>query len=226
MTDLIVRPQQQVSVMSDDEIDRTYRIAKALHLSGIFKDVQKAEQAFAKMLLGRDLGLSPTQALTSIHMVEGKPELSANLQAALLRQYRSPEGDRYDFRVERLDPQGCVLRFLRISRHGEVTDLGVSDFSMTDAAAAEIANKAVWKKYPRNMLFARALSNGVAFHCPEVTYGVRVYAEGEISGRDPDGPQDLPPAATDLPWEPGYDETAVVDAVTEAFPGTTEETKA
>jgi hypothetical protein len=31
------------------------------------------------------------------------------------------------------------------------------------------------------MLFARAMSNGVAFNCPEVTGGIRVYHEGEIS---------------------------------------------
>jgi hypothetical protein len=211
MTDLIVRPDQQVSVMSNDEIDRTYRIAKALHMSGMFKDVQKAEQAFAKMLLGRDLGLSPTQALTSIHVVEGKPELSANLQAALMRQYRSPEGDRYDFRVHQLDPEGCVLRFLRVTRDGQVTDLGVSEFSIKDAQAAGLAARDTWKKYARNMLFSRALSNGVAWFTPEVTYGVRVYAEGELSGHDPDGPQELPavddeqPAvATDIPWDEGY----------------------
>jgi hypothetical protein len=43
----------------------------------------------------------------------------------------------------------------------------------------------MWEKYPRNMLFARAMSNGVAFHCPDVMNGIRVYAEGEIVERVP-----------------------------------------
>jgi hypothetical protein len=37
-------------------------------------------------------------------------------------------------------------------------------------------------KFPRNMLFARAMSNGVKWYCPDVTSGVTVYSEGEISG--------------------------------------------
>lgn len=36
------------------------------------------------------------------------------------------------------------------------------------------------QKFPRNMLFARALSNGVRWFCPDVFYGNSVYVEGEI----------------------------------------------
>ena len=33
---------------------------------------------------------------------------------------------------------------------------------MKDAELAGLANRGPWKTYPRNMLFARAMSNGVA----------------------------------------------------------------
>ena len=218
---------------SDGEINRTYRLAKALAMSGMFKDTARAEQAFAKILIGRDLGLSATEAMTSIHVVEGKPELSANLQAAFVREYRSPEGARYDFLVREIAPERCAIAFRRIHADGQTEELGDSVFTLEDAKAAGLAGRPTWKSYARNMMFARALSNGVAWFCPEVTFGHRTYTDGEITGepQDPGAADELlaesdpPLAKSDIPWESGYAETAVVDAVTEAFPGTTEEAK-
>ena len=37
-----------------------------------------------------------------------------------------------------------------------------------------------WRKYPKNMLFARAISNGVKWHCPDVMNGQPVYTPDEM----------------------------------------------
>ena len=50
----------------------------------------------------------------------------------------------------------------------EGKEIGKSSFTTKDAAKAGIINKAVWQNYPKNMLFARALSNGARFFCPDV----------------------------------------------------------
>ena len=160
-----------------DEIDRMARLAGALAKSGYFKDAVSTEQAFAKLLFGRDLGLGATQALTDIHIVEGKPQLSANLQASLLREH--PD---YDYRAafgKDADGPFCEIVVLK---HG--AEVGRERFSWADAKQAGLVdrNKHTWAKYPRNMLFARAISNAVAFHAPEVTRGVRTYGPGEIDG--------------------------------------------
>ena len=188
-SDIVPRPQAALALPSDADINRTYRLAKALVLSGMFKDTQKAEQAFAKILCGRDLGLSATEAMTSIHIVEGKPELSANLQAALMRSYRSPEGGRYDYLIREITNDACRIMFRRFDADGQMEELGESAFTVDDAKAAGLAGRPTWKAYARNMLFARALSNGVAWFCPEVTFGHRTYTDGEVAGevRDPDG---------------------------------------
>lgn len=165
---------------SDVEINSTYRLAKGLSDSGFFKDAKNATQAFAKLMFGRDLGLSATAAMTGIHIVEGKPELSANVQAQMVRVYVGPGGERYDFKVLEHDSEKCVIRFSRREPDTEWEVLGTETFTMEDAKRAGLANRGPWKTYPRNMLFARAMSNGVAFNCPEVTGGVRVYHEGEI----------------------------------------------
>lgn len=164
------------------EIDTAVRIAQNLAASGMFKDARQAEQAFAKIMLGRDLGLSPTMAMTSIYVVEGKPELSANLQAQLVKTYAGPEGERYDYLVLEHTGEVCVIEFRRREKGGSWEPLGTERFTIEDAKAAGLVRpNSPWTKYPRNMLWARALSNGVNFHCPEVARGLRVFHEGELT---------------------------------------------
>lgn len=173
---------------SSAELDTAVRIAQNLAASGMFKDARQAEQAFAKILLGRDLGLSPTQAMTSIHVVEGKPELSANLQAQLVKSYRGPDGERYDYEVLEHTDQVCAIEFRRREPGGQWETLGTERFTIEEATRAGLTNPtrngqpSMYAKYPRNMLWARCISNGVNFHCPEVARGLRVYHEGEIGG--------------------------------------------
>lgn len=156
--------------ITNNEIDMIYRLAAGLSRSGMFKDARQADQAFAKLIFGRDLGLSATQAMTDIHIVEGKPEMSANLQAAKVRS-----SDRYEYEVAKLDDTGCTISFYE----GEKL-LGTESFTQADAERAKLSGKDVYQRYPRNMFFARCMSNGVAFYCPDVMNGIRVYADGEV----------------------------------------------
>lgn len=136
-------------------------------------------EAFAKMMLGRGMGMDPAQALAQIDWVKNKAEMSANAQAARLRSYIGPWGERYDYEVQRLDNEECVLVFTRLWPDRGPDFLGESVFTMEDARTAGIANQ-MYTKYARNMLLSRAMSNGVAWFAPETTYGARVYSLGEI----------------------------------------------
>ena len=49
-----------------------------------------------------------------------------------------------------------------------------------------MVNGANWKNYPRNMLFARAMTNGARWFCPDVYCG---YAEEELEGVVVDTPK-------------------------------------
>lgn len=203
-TEIVTRPPD-IAAMTGGEIDTLVRLAQNLSASGFFKDARKAEEAFAKLVFGRDLGLGATQALTEIHIVEGKPELSANLQASMVRRYVGPDGERYDFRKPAHTNEVCKLVFRIRERGGQWEELGESEFSIADAKLAGLVRaKSPWEKYPRNMLFARAMSNGVAWYCPEVTGGVRVYSPGEIGGEvtidEPaQAPADVESVAVDEP---------------------------
>ena len=161
--------------VDDLSLDDVRSMGEIFVKSGFFKDARDASQAIVKILLGRELGLSPVIAMTSIHIVEGKPELSANLLASLVKQ-----SARYDYRVRETSNTACTIDFIQ---DGEV--VGESTFLIDDAKRARIYREGgAWTRYPKAMLFARAMSQGVRAHCPDVGTGCPVYTEGEISGDD------------------------------------------
>lgn len=185
-----------------DTFGETARIGEVLAQSGFFKDTRSAAQAVVKVLAGRELGFGPIASMTGIHIIEGKVSVGANLMAAAVD--RSP---RYGYRVQTLTDERCSIEF--VDADGD--RLGVSEFSTQDANRAGVGHRDNWRKHPRNMLFARAISNGVRWYCPGVfggpvyvpeELGADVDADGEIVATAPD-PQSSPPGAPDAALEPG-----------------------
>lgn len=148
----------------------TMQLGEVLARSGFFKDGRDASQAVVKVLAGRELGIGPVASMTGIYIVEGKVSIGANLMAAAVKR-----SGKYNYRVTQMDATGCSIDFYE---KGE--KIGVSTFTMQDAQAAGVAGKQVWKAYPRNMLFSRALSNGVRWFCPDIFGGAPVYDPEEL----------------------------------------------
>jgi hypothetical protein len=146
------------------------QIIQAVGKSGYFNDIRTASQAVVRILAGKELGIPPIAALKGIYIVEagGKTTvtISASMMAALVRR-----SDRYDYKVEELTNAGCAIRF-RQRLDGEWQDCGLSTFTMEDAKRAGIARpRSPWEHYPRNMLFARAMSNGCRWYCSDIFAG-------------------------------------------------------
>jgi hypothetical protein len=172
-------------LISDSEITSLWRIASSLAASGMFKNVTQAEQSFAKLIVGRDLGLTPAQSMT-LYVMEGKIEVPYQLLGTFIR---SRPG--YDYSVRWLkageattdadpDLDGCEVTF---TVNGEIR--GVSTWTKADTERAGLdrdrgSKTSNHKLYPRNLYLARCLSNGTKFHVPEVLNGLPVYAEGEL----------------------------------------------
>lgn len=144
-------------------------LGKVLQMSGYFTDVSDQAQAVTKILYGRELGFSPIIAMSGIHIIEGKPALSANLLAATIKR-----SGKYNYRVKEWDDQHCVITF-KEKVEGKWEDVGDSAFSIKDAQTAKVKFKSAnghdtsWTKYPKAMLFARALSQGERAYCPDVS---------------------------------------------------------
>lgn len=139
-------------------------LGKVLQASGYFKDIRDQAQAVTKILWGKELGFTPIVALSGIHIIEGKPALSSNLMATLIKR-----SGRYDYRVKVWTDVECVLTF-REKNGAEWEDVGESSFTMDDAKRAGVVRAGgSWSKFPKAMLFARALSQGLRTYCPDVS---------------------------------------------------------
>jgi hypothetical protein len=142
--------------------------------SGMFSDVKTQAQAVVKILAGKEMGLTPFESMNNIYIVNNKLAVMSNAMASIVKK-----GGKYDYKVVKLDNEECVLKFFRMN--GEAKELGESTFTFKDAAKAGLVNKDVWKNYPRNMLFSRALSNGVRWFCPDAACGYTVEELEEIA---------------------------------------------
>jgi hypothetical protein len=161
----IVREEQDV-----------FSLGKVFAASGYFQDARDAAQATVKILAGRELGLPPFASMTGIHIIKGKPTMGASLIAARIKA-----SGKYNYRVVEMSDQVCRIAFFE-----QGDQIGVSEFTLADARKAGTQNL---DKFPRNMLFARAISNGAKWYCPDLfitgvyvpeEMGARVDAEGEV----------------------------------------------
>ena len=131
-------------------VEQAFWLAGQLVKSGLLgKGVTKPEAAFAVILTGRELGLTAMQSLRAIHVCDGRPTLSADLMAALVK--RSPLCK--FFRLIESTPKVATYSTERV---GE----GVTTMSFTieDAVAAGLASRDTYKKHPAAMLRARCIA--------------------------------------------------------------------
>jgi hypothetical protein len=168
------------------------RRAKAYSESGYWPDASKLAQALVKIEAGRSLGINPLMAMNEIHVIEGKPGVGAGACAALVKAH-----PRYDYRVNELTGERCTISFYERGHR-----IGVSTFTLDDAKTAKLMNRGNWITYPRNMLYARAMTNGVGWFCPDVFMG-KVYTPEEL-GDDSYPPPELPDAGDVTPIDDPY----------------------
>ena len=169
----------------------------------------------ACILTGAELGIAPMQSLRGIHVIEGRPTLSADLMLAL--------AIRAGVRAQWVETTPDVAR-LRLERDG--FEPHEHAFSMVDAKRAGLARRQNWGRYPAAMLRARCLSAALRAWCPDVLGG-GVYVEGEFEPRapepvvelvQPDDDDDAPPVFADVvdsepePHRPIHAEVRAADA--------------
>ena len=173
MTELVRKDQESPAV-----------VARYFAQSGLFPDLQSEAQAYVKVVAGRELGLGPLASVSGLNVIKGRVTFSANLLASLVKQH-----PRYDYRVQEHNERGCRIVF---TEGGE--EIGVSTFTLDDAKRAGLGGTN-WTKYPQAMLFARALTQGVRWYCPDVTAGAPAYSPEELA--DGEVVEELQVEATD-----------------------------
>jgi hypothetical protein len=147
--------------------DETEKIATAMVKSGYFQDSREVSQAIVKILAGREMGFGAFASMTGVYIISGRPSIGANLMASAVKR-----SGRYDYRVIEMTDTACDIEYLQAGK-----TIGHSRFTIEDAKRAGTKNL---DKFPRNMLFARAMSNGVRWFCPDVFDGAPVYTPEEL----------------------------------------------
>jgi len=142
-------------------------IGETFYKSGMFADIKSAQQAVVKIMAGAEMGISPFQAMSGIHIIQGKPTIGAGLMAS-----RVKASGKYNYKVLEMTDKVCSIEF---TEGGQ--SIGTSAFTIEDAKKAGTKNI---DRFPRNMLFARAMSNGVRWFCPDIYEGP-VYVPEEMA---------------------------------------------
>lgn len=140
--------------MSDVE-----KMAGAIAKSGLF-GIKTPEQAFALMLIAQAEGRHPAEAARDYHVINGKPSKTADsmlrdfLQAGGKVEWHMLDDTKADATLSH--PAGGTVRI---------------DWDMDRAKKAGITGNPTWSKYPRAMLRARVISEGIRTVYPGATSG-------------------------------------------------------
>jgi hypothetical protein len=178
----------QLATIKTMPVSDIMTMAQTFAESGMFVDAKQMGQAFVKIQAGQEIGIPPFAAMSGIHIIQGKPTIGAGLIASTVKG-----SGKYDYSVLQLDDKACELEFFQGTK-----SLGKSKFTIEDAKKALTKNI---DKFPKNMLFARAISNGVKWYCPDVFSGP-VYTPEEMDTIDISH-EVMPPATANVNTETG-----------------------
>lgn len=162
---------QALSVYSQP-LDQQINYAKAMAVSNLLPMTYQnhPENVLVALAQGQALGIAPIQAMNQINVIKGKPALSADLIAALVRR------------------AGHRLRVEGDDTYAQVTIIRADDpdyipkpirWDMERAKRAGLLGNPSWQKYPAAMLRARAISEAARAWANDALYGF-IYTPEEI----------------------------------------------
>lgn len=151
------------------------KMAIAIASSNFF-GMKTKEQAMALMFIAQAEGKHPATAAQEYHVIQGKPALKAD---AMLARFQAAGG-----KVEWKDYTDKAVT--GIFSHPQGGSVEIS-WTIEMANAAKLTGKDTWKQYPRQMLRARVISEGIRTVYPGVAVGV--YTPEEVQDFDNGGKQ-------------------------------------
>jgi hypothetical protein len=151
-----------------------------------FGGIKTAEQALILMLVAQAEGMHPATVLQTYHIINGQPSMKSH---AMLARFQKAGGSvRW---LERSDTRVCAI--FSHPQGGEVE----IDWDMDRVKRAGLSNRDGYQKYPRQLLTARVISEGVRTVCPDAPGGF--YTPEEVTDF---APRDITPAAQQPPQRP------------------------
>lgn len=133
----------------------------------------KPQNILLALEFGDALGIRPALALQHIYVVEGKPSLSANMMMSLIMG----SGKGHVNVIEESD-KACKLEGVRYGENGREDMKYNTEFTMMDATKAGLADRPNYKRYPKDMLFSKALGRLARRLFGDLCNGI--YVAGEL----------------------------------------------
>ena len=207
----VVSQEQQIASIPFTDLER---MAGAIAKSGLF-GVKNKDQALALMLLSQAEGRHPVLAARDYHIISGSPALKSDTMLARFQQV------------------GGVVNWttftdtevIGVFSHPSSPPPVEIKWTIEMAAKASLTNNPSWKNYPRAMLRARAVSEGVRTVHPGCLSGMYTEEETEsfTSPPDKESAQKVVAEVIDtpkieVPKAPKVEEPATPELVTHVTP--------
>lgn len=161
------------------------RMAVAVAKSGLF-GVRTVEQATALMLISQAEGMHPAIAARDYHVINGRPTLKAD---AMLARFQQAGGTVKWGKYTDAEVSATIA-------HPQGGSVEIS-WTMEMANRAGLTKNPTWRQYPRQMLRARVISEGIRTVFPGVAVGVYTPEEAADFDKKPE-----PAAPSPAPAEP------------------------
>ena len=129
--------------------------------------INTPEKALAIMQKGKELGIPPMEAMTSINVIQGKPSVSPQLMLALARRTKELEDLKMDITAQRAT--------VTIKRKGQSEY--TTEFGVKEATDLGLMAKDNYKKQAGTMFGWRALAANLRITFPDAIGGLYLIEE-------------------------------------------------
>ncbi|PRX90697.1 hypothetical protein [Allonocardiopsis opalescens] len=130
----------------------------------------------AAIFAGREVGVGPMTSLQHIHVIDGRPSMSSELMRSRLLAAG------HEIVYEELTSTRCRVKGRRKGAQSWTT----VEWSADDARKANLLGKDNWRKYPGDMLVARATGKLARLIAPDALGGIS-YTSEELSDEGGEG---------------------------------------
>lgn len=166
-------------------VDQIQTMAMSIAKSGLF-GVKTPDQAMALMLIAQAEGMHPAIAARDFHIINGRPALKAD---AMLARFQTA-GGKIEWKKYTDD---AVVAVISHPQGGSVE----IEWTIKMAEKAGLTKNPTWKQYPRQMLRARVISEGIRTVFPGVAVGV--YTPEEVEDFKPQPMKNVTPEPEIIP---------------------------
>lgn len=158
------------------DVDKAMKVAEHMAKSGYFADARDVSKAVTKILFGQSIGLDPFSCMSGIIIVQGRPTLSAGTIARLIK-----DSGKYRWTIDEHTNDVCTLTVYEKVDTGPNTWEWIkhAPFTRRREEYKHLFKNPTWQQYPKNMLFARTITDVGKMICPEV-FGGSIYTPDEI----------------------------------------------